>query len=315
MSVISLIRYMHTKNIDLNLLRLFNEVYRAGNVSRAAERLGMTQPAASQALTRLRLLLKDPLFMRAAGGVEPTPRAHALAESVQQALQTIDDALEASAGFQPQTSRRLFRLHMSDIGEGRFLPELMKALVAEAPHVRLATQPVPHDDIAAWLDRGTIDFAFGFLPRVKSTRSQELLDDRYIVLMRREHPMREALQACRQRSAVIKWLRRMEFVAIRSHADTLRILQHEGLEERLRLTTQHFMVLPSIVRSTDLCAVMPRNIAQGFAAEWGCALFDPQFERSTFTVSLHWSHRFENDPGHQWFRQLVVRLFAERVRR
>jgi DNA-binding transcriptional LysR family regulator len=302
---------MHVKDLDLNLLRLFAEVYRAGSVSRAAERLGLTQPAVSHGLTRLRLLVKDPLFMRAPGGVRPTPRAVALADAVQDALDTLEGALGRTSVFDPATSRHLFRIHMSDIGEGRFLPELMGWLHAQAPGVRVGTLPVPHAVLAESLDAGAIDFAFGFLPQVRETRRAELLRDRYVVLLRSGHPLLRRLQGLRG-AAQLRALQQLDFVAVRAHADTLRILQRTGLQERLRLTTEHFMVLPSIVQATDLCGVMPRNIARGFVQAGGCAVVEPPFEGANFTVSLHWSHRFEANPAHRWFREGVVGLFAER---
>lgn len=301
---------MHVKDLDLNLLRLFAEVYRAGSVSRAAERLGLTQPAVSHGLTRLRLLVKDPLFTRAPGGVRPTPRAVALAEAVQDALDALEGALGRTSVFDPSTSRHVFRLHMSDIGEGRFLPELMAWLHAQAPGVRVATQPVPHAALAESLDAGAIDFAFGFLPQVRETRRVELLHDRYVVLMRAGHPMVASLRKLRG-VAQLRALQQLDFVAVRAHADTLRILQRTGLQERLRLTTEHFMVLPSIVQATNLCGVMPRNIARGFVQAGGCTVLEPPFEGADFTVSLHWSHRFEADPAHRWFREVAVKLFAE----
>ena len=107
---------MQLKDIDLNLLRLFDAVHRTRNVSRAADSLDLTQPAASQGLTRLRALLHDPLFVRAPGGVQPTPKAARLAEPVRQALALLEQALGDTAAFDPATSRRTFRIHMSDIG-------------------------------------------------------------------------------------------------------------------------------------------------------------------------------------------------------
>jgi DNA-binding transcriptional LysR family regulator len=264
----------------------------------------------SHGLTRLRLLVKDPLFMRASGGVRPTPRAVALADAVQDALDTLEGALGRTSVFDPATSRHLFRIHMSDIGEGRFLPELMAWLHAQAPGVRVATQPVPHAVLAESLDAGAIDFAFGFLPQVRETRRAELLRDRYVVLLRSGHPLRARLQRLRG-AAQLRALQQLDFVAVRTHADTLRILQRTGLQERLRLTTEHFMVLPSIVQATNLCGVMPRNIARGFVQAGGCAVVEPPFEGADFTVSLHWSHRFEANPAHRWFREGVVGLFRE----
>lgn len=299
---------MHIKDIDLNLLRLFDAVYRTRNVSRAAELMDLTQPAASQGLTRLRLLIKDPLFVRAGGGVQPTPKADRLADAVRSALAMLEQALNESALFEPLRSRRVFRIHMSDIGEARFLPELMVALRKLAPGVRIETSPLPGSGIAAALDSGRIDFAFGFLPTVKDTQRLQLLKDRYIVLLREGHPF---VKRRRSSQALLDDLRQLEFVAVRTHSDTLRILELLQLQDRLRLTTEHFMVLPSIVKATDLAVVMPRNIAQIFAADGGYAIIEPLFPLRDFTVSLHWSKRFEADPANRWLRGLIEKLFRE----
>lgn len=300
---------MHINDIDLNLLRLFDAVYRARSVSRAAELLGLTQPATSQGLTRLRLLVNDALFVRAPGGVAPTPRAERLAVAVQSALAGLEQALNEAGQFMPAQSAKVFRIHMSDIGEARFLPDLMGALRRLAPGVRLETQPLASSDIAQALDSGRIDFAFGFLPTVKDMQRVQLLKDRYIVLLRDGHPF---IRRRRSGQALLGDLRELEFVAVRSHSDTLRILQLLQLEDRLRLGTAHFMVLPAIVKATDLAVVMPRNIARLFAAAGGYAIIEPPFPLRDFTVSLHWSRRFETDPGNQWLRQLIVSLFSEK---
>lgn len=298
---------MHIKDVDLNLLRLFDAVYRMRNVSRAAELMDLTQPAASQGLTRLRLLLKDPLFVRGGGGVQPTPTADRLFDAVRSALATLEQALNASAVFEPLESRKVFRIHMSDIGEARFLPDLMVALRRLAPGLRIETSPLIAAEVATALDSGRIDFAFGFLPTVKDTERVQLLKDRYIVLLRMGHPF---LKQRRKAGALLDDLRQLEFVAVRTHSDTLRILQMLQLEDRLRLTTEHFMVLPSIVKSTDLAVVMPRNIAQIFSDEGGYGIIEPPFPLRDFTVSLHWSKRFEADPGNRWLRQTIVSLFT-----
>jgi DNA-binding transcriptional LysR family regulator len=293
------------KDIDLNLLRLFDAVYRTRNVSRAAELLDLTQPAASQGLSRLRTLIQDPLFMRSAGGVQPTPKAQRLAEPVRQALSTLEQALGETAAFDPAQSSRTFQIHMSDIGESRFLPELMVALRERAPGVRVQTRPVPRDQIMEALDAGRIDFAFGFLPMVKESQRVRLLEDRYVVLLREGHPF---TRKRRSGQALLHALRELEFVAVRSHAETLRIVQQMALEDRLRLVTEHFLVLPSIVQATDLAAIMPRNIARGLE---GCAIVEPAFPQREFVVSLHWSRRFEGDPGNRWLRSEIEALFKQ----
>jgi DNA-binding transcriptional LysR family regulator len=169
------------------------------------------------------------------------------------------------------------------------------------------TMPLPRNEIGAALDSGRIDLAFGFLPTVKDTQKLQLLRDRYIVLLRRDH----AFTAKRRKGkALLRDLAQLEFVAVRTHADTLRILELLQLQERLRLTTEHFMVLPSIVKATDLAAIMPRNIARSFGA--GYAIVEPDFPLRDFTVSLHWSKRFENDAGNRWLRGVIEQLFRER---
>jgi DNA-binding transcriptional LysR family regulator len=295
---------MHINEIDLNLLRLFDAVYRHGSVSRAAEAMQLTQPAASQGLTRLRGLLHDPLFTRAPGGVRPTPRADRLADPVRQALALMELAVGDAGAFDPRQSRRVFQLHMSDIGESRFMPPLMGALRQHAPGVRIEVRPWPRDEIADGLHTGRIDFAFGFLPMVKDARSLRLLNDRYVMLLRQGHPF---LARRRTGQALLAALGDLEFVAVRTHADTRRILQLLQLEDRLRLVTEHFLVLPSIVQETDLAALVPRNIARGFGSD--CVIVEPAFPLRDFTVSLHWSRRFEADPAHRWLRDLVAHVF------
>ena len=299
---------MHINDIDLNLLRLFDAVYRNRSVSRAAQILGLTQPAASQGLTRLRLLIQDPLFTRAPGGVQPTAKADRLAVAVQSALATLEHALNATLAFDPATATRTFRIHLSDIGEARFLPGLMTAIRQQAPQVQIESAPLPHAEIASALSSGRLDVAIGYLPSVQDTRQHALLKDRYIVLLRRGHPEWASLRD-QARGFTLKRLRQLDYAAVRSHAETLHLLQLLQLEGRLRLTAAHFLALPDIVRQTDLAVLMPRNIAQGFAEHGDYVLVETALPVRDFTVSLHWSARFENDPANRWLRTLVVGLF------
>jgi len=137
-----------------------------------------------------------------------------------------------------------------------------------------------------------------------------LLQDRYIVLLRKDHPWLSAADASPEAALTpLARLRQLDYAAVRSHAETLHILQLLQLEDRLRLTAAHFLALPDIVRATDLAVLMPRNIAQGFAQSGDCVLVEPTLPLSDFTVSLHWSPRFENDPANRWLRDWVVALF------
>ncbi len=289
----------------MNLLRLFEAIYRLGSVSRAAEAIGLSQPAASQGLTRLRLALSDALFVRAGGSMRPTLRAERLASVVQPAIAAIQEVLKEDDVFNPAQSTMTLRLHMSDIGEARLLPDLIAVVHRQAPGMRIQTVPLPHAQIADALETGAIHFALGFLPSVSGTQRVELLSDHYAVLVRAKHPL---LMEKKNRTTA-RDLRRLEFVAVRSHAATLRILQELGLDDRVVLTSENFLALPAIIERTDLAAVMPSAIAHRFISSKRCALLSNALPHSTFPVSLHWSRRFEVDPAHQWMRRLFVEVF------
>ncbi|MBV6274100.1 LysR family transcriptional regulator [Alcaligenaceae bacterium CGII-47] len=299
---------MHIRDIDLNLLRLFDAVYNARNVSRAAIALDLTQPAVSQGLTRLRNWLGDPLFIRGAGGVTPTPRADRLAGPIHDALHALEGAIFESGSFDPSQSRKVFRLHMTDIGEGRFLPALINAVRQLAPHARIETLPIPGSELEQALDRGRIDLAFGFLPLLANTRRAKLFSDRYIVLMRRGHPF--VTQSGHQLIRLYD-MQQLDFISVRTHAYTIRTLQALNLEYRIRLTTEHFMALPAIIQATDLAVIMPHNIAQAFPSNDQYAILDAVFPMRDFEVSIHWSQRHDADPSNQWLRHIVLDLYAQ----
>jgi DNA-binding transcriptional LysR family regulator len=208
----------------------------------------------------------------------------------------------------------VLRVHLSDIGEARFLPELVQTLQRHAPGIRLEAVPLLHDKIGPALDNGQLDLAIGFLPEVADTLHQPLLSDRYVVLMRQGHPVAQRWCQLQKAEAGVDpsqdVLAELEFAAVRTHSDTLRILELMHWQHRLRLTVSHFLSLPGIVRSSDLAVLMPRNFAQGFAEAGGMAIIEPDLPRRDFTVSMHWSQRFDKDPGLQWLRETVSQLFS-----
>ena len=302
---IDAVHIMQIAGLDLNLLRAFAAVHAAGSVSRAAEVLGLSQPTVSHALSRLRMHLKDPLFVRVAGGVAPTPKADALAHAVQQALDTMQRALQESDAFDPATSSRVFRLHMSDIGEGVFLPDLMRVVRESGQGLRIEAYQLEQERITDALDQGKIDLAFGYLPTVTETQREDLFDERYVVLMRSKHP----LAAARATRAT---LARLDYIVVRSHAQTGRILQQLGFADRVRLVIPHFMVIPSIVGNTDLAVILPLQTAQTFARDGAFRVLRPDLGTQDFAVSLHWSRRFEHDSANRWLRETAIRLFRRR---
>lgn len=300
------------KDLDLNLLRLFDTVYRTRNISRAAEQLGMSQPATSQALTRLRLALGDHLFERTSGGVRPTQRAERLARSVQAGLALLEAGVDDEDAFDARTSSAELRIHLTDIGEARFLPTLMSEMRRSAPGIQVKAMTWPKEEIAQALDNGLIHFAIGFLPEVDKTAKVDLLTDRYVLLMRSGHPLAETLG---RRSLSLEHLRRLDLVSVRSHAQTLHILHSLKLEDRIRLVTSTFLALPAIVRTTDLAVLMPQAVAKGFEPAGAFRVFDTRLPAGDFTVALHWSRRHEHVPMLRWGRDLLVNLFKAPARR
>lgn len=312
---------MHIDAIDLNLLRLFDAVARTASVSEAAKLLRITQPAASQGLVRLRALLGDPLFSRSATGMQPSARAARMAPQIRAAISQMEQALRESEPFDAASSQRSFALHLSDIGEARFLPRLMQALQRQAPQVRLRTAPLPHSSIAAALDSGEIDLALGFLPTVKGTQHSVLMHDSYVLMVRSGHPclqgslppslqngLQNAFHNCFQ--SVPPNLQTLQYATVRTHTDTLHILKLLRLELRLVLSVAHFLALPSIVEATDLAVILPREIATSFAAQGSCTILDVPLPLQDFAVSVHSSAKAQPDDGVRWLRQTVVDTFG-----
>jgi DNA-binding transcriptional LysR family regulator len=295
---------MHINDLDLNLLRIFDAVYRQRSVSRAAEALALSQPAVSQGLTRLRLVLKDALFTRAGRGVAPTASADALAHAVQQALLLVGEALQSAERFDPAHARRTFRIHMSDLGESEFLPGLMHEVRRLAPGVRIETRQLDYAQVENALDTGQIDLAFGYLPGVEKTQHQRLFAERYVVIARADHPRLAARPAPRT-------LAQLDYVVVRHHTETVRLLDRLALNDRVRLSTPHFMVIPAIVGATDLVVVLPQRIATKFAQDGRLRIVRPRWNVADFDIGLHWSWRAQNDPANRWLRELAIAIFRE----
>lgn len=293
---------MHPDELDLNLLRVFDALNTTRSVTAAAEQLGLSQPATSHGLTRLRTLLHDPLFIRTRGTMSPTPTAIQLSGAVRQALMILERALQEAEAFVPEQSTRVFRLRMSDITEAVFLPKLIEAMRVQASKVSIETVQWQADDITQGLDTGKIDFAFGHLPGLTDLQKEALFEDHNVIVVNKKC-VEDA-----PNTSVHDMLRTFEYVAVRSHPETLRVLEKLGLKDRLKLTTSNFLALPSILRYTDLAAVMPRSVAMEMSLPERHSTIEPDVPMAGLTVSLHWSSRYNLDPANIWFRQLISQI-------
>lgn len=300
----TIMQAVNIEDFDLNLLPVFEAVMATGNVGRAAERSGLSQPAVSHALARLRLALKDPLFVRAPGGVRPTARAEHFARYVASALRTLDAGLQEADRFDPASTERRFTLHMSDLATGEFLPVLMAELQHRAPRLRLEVLQLAPEAVGPALDDGRLDLAFGHLPQLVGVHRQALFDERYVVLLRAGHPLagrihdRDSLQA-------------LDFILVRSHTEPAQALGRLGLEGRIRLTIPHFSVVGPLLRATDLAVILPRRPALGYAAQGGLAVVEADLGLPPLAVGIHWTWRVHQDPGHRWLRERAASLLAQ----
>lgn len=292
---------MNIYSVDLNLLKVFEAIYVERSVSRAALRLGITQPSVSHGLTRLRSLFGDPLFVRLRGGVEPTIAATRIAPSIQQAMRNLQASFDEGWRFDPASGRRTFLMHMSDFGESIFLPSLVRELQASAPGVRLETCQLGGLELTQALESGQIDFALGYLPVLDELfQSEHLFCEEYRVL------------ASPTVKADTRSLDELEFVAITSHPETLKIMVEHGLQDRVRLSVPHFMALPAIFAENRLAAVVPAYVA-GVFEKWSPKARYRQIPlpgaRRAMNIKLYWFRRYSTDPGNVWLRDLIVRLF------
>jgi len=300
---------MNLDDLDLNLLRVFDAVLRRRSVTGAGEERGLTQAGLSNALARLRKLLGDPLFLRTPSGMDPTPYAKSIAEPVRQALGLIEATLTGHAAFDPATTERTFRFHMSDIGEMVFLPPLLERIHRAAPGVRVETRAMTQEEIEGALALGELDFAIGFLPGLQPpVQSLPLFRDHYVCMMRADHPRIGATFSHRRFLEASHALVASIGAGHRVVEETL--LAH-GLNRRIALRVPHFMVVPMILERTDLVVTVPSRVARVFGRMGRFKTLKPPVAIPPADVRVHWHERYDQDPGNRWLREVLLELYAE----
>ena len=300
---------MELKDIDLNLLVLMQQMFKARSVSRVAEQLGLSQPAVSNALARLRKLLGDPLFVRTPAGMLPTPLAQQFAAPLAQALATLHAALNQRAAFAPAHSERLFTIGMTDIGEIYFLPTLMDALARAAPGVALSTVRNTAVNLKEEMEAGHVDLAIGLLPQLKGGFFQRrLFMQRYVCLFRKGHALDKRRVSLREFSAA-------EHVVVVSpgtgHGKVDEVLERAGIRRTVRLTVPHFVAVGHILRTTDMVATVPERLAQALVEPFGLAYARHPAAVPQIAIKVFWHAKVHKDPASQWLRTLVFETFAD----
>lgn len=296
-----------SRQLDLNLLELFETVYRTRNLTAAGEHLGLTQPAVSRGLGRLREMYGDALFVRQQRGVVPTPFADSLASPVAAALEILRTTVQRPT-FSQQRESRTFRVAMADIGERLFLPRLMAHLAVVAPQVVVEAVSPGHQQLLDGLASGQIDLAVGYLTDLgKQMHQRRLFREQFIYVARKDHPGikgRLRREQLRELSHVVAGPEGMQ------HATAVeRVLSGARVKAQVALRVHSFLCVGPIVAETNLIGVVPSNLAAMVAGHMQLQLVDPPVQFPAFDVAMTWHQRFHRDPGSEWLRCVFIELF------
>nr|WP_053000440.1 LysR family transcriptional regulator [Sphingomonas sp. Y57] len=290
---------------DLNLLRVFETVYADRSVSKAAETLGLSQPAVSNALSRLRHQLGDPLFIRTTHGMEATPKAEVLARSINEGLTTIRAGLSAVGDFDPATSDRQFTLLMTDGGEICFLPRLLKELNDHAPNIDIRVIEASLATYETLLESGAADLAIGRFKLSDSLLGELIHTSGFMAVMCHDNPF---LTYDNQGVPTIDYMSYLNaphvVVQPRGAAgDPVGdALGKDARNRRIALTVPHAMVLPIIMGGTQLIATVPKACVPSLTMSRGLCAVPVPFAVELNYVYQWWHRRTDRDPGHRWLR-------------
>jgi len=297
---------MNLRGIDLNLLTVFDSILAEGNLTRASEKLGMSQPAMSNALSRLRGALDDPLFVRTAQGMTPTPRARLLAGPVRQALDLIQEGLRArsrAAVFDAASSTRTYVISVQDYGETVIMPRFMDWLMRIAPGVRIRIQPEPGSRASAKLNEGSLAFATRYIAPVDSELNvRKLLNENLVSMVRDDHPtIGDSLTLAQFVSLPHVVFGRLGRKGLRS-AVIDSSLRRLGLKRQIALQVPGFQSMPVIVQNTNFICTMPRRMALIYAHHYRLKTLKPPLDLPPLPVYLVWGKSMDLDPEHEWLR-------------
>ncbi|HET9620724.1 MAG TPA: LysR family transcriptional regulator [Kofleriaceae bacterium] len=293
---------MRLAGIDLNLLTSLDALLDEHNVTRAAKRLGVSQPAVSHSLRRLRELLGDPLLVRAPGGIGlvATPRAIELRPAVRAALDAAEAVLQAAPRFDPARAERRFVLAMADQAAYQLLPPVVATIAAGAPGITLDLRP-PAGDLNVPLLDGEVDLAIGvFDDAPTGLRTEALWHDTMACVTRRGGP------GARTPLDLDHYLARPHLlVAPRGRPGGFvdDLLAHDGLRRRIVVIVPHFLVAPAIIAGSDLIWTAPAGLARTLATHYPLAIRTPPLAIPGFTLALRWHVRLDRDPGLAWLRE------------
>jgi len=300
---------MNLQSIDLNLLVVFETLMEERGVTVAAKRIGLSQPAMSNALARLRRTFNDPLFVRTSEGMSPTPVAQSLIGPVRLALAQLREIFDEKSAFTPTASQRLFHLLTNDYVELIMLPLLARAIRDQASSISIRIQRSPNvfEPPSVNSLAESFDFAIGFFPDALTLdsriRSELLREDRNVRIASATHPKihgRISLRQYAEAEHVAVFYKKQGLGVI----DTL--LAQKGLPRRTAVVVPHFTTVPFIVSASDFIATVPERIAQRFSRQLKLQSLRTPIDIPPLRLTLLWHERFHADPAHRWMRELVI---------
>ncbi len=296
-------------HLDLNLLRVFLAIWDLRSLTAAGERLGLTQPAISHALRRLRERFGDPLFVRVANRMLPTDAAVRLHEPLDQAFELLNRTLQSGVVFDPRVTERTFRVAMSDIAEVYILPRLITELSRISPLIRVHIGPLVPDSVVSSMRSGEIDLAIGaIIASDKDLISIDVFNDRYICLVRADHPIAKFRLT---RSNFSK----LRFFFARTTSSIYHLAEQKLADEDVRpriAVRGHFTTAPEIVRHSDIAAIFPRLLALDLHRAKDFRLLDLPFDLPQMEIRVHSHSRFANDTGIKWMCQTSASILSNK---
>jgi len=301
---------MDLRSIDLNLLVVFDAILRHKSVKGAGVELGLSQPAMSYSLAKMRTLFGDALFFRSGKEMLPTARAQELACPIGDVIGKIRTEVFGSAPFDPRDSRRRFTLCIADIGEANYIPHLVNVLQVKAPHVSLRTVFLPQPGMKEAMLTGEVDLAIGPFSDLEPGEyfQQALLDCGFVCIVRKDNPL------ARGKLTMARFLG-ARHVTVNSPARSMVLIEqhmrHLKLNLDVKLRVASFLSLLQIVTKTDLIAVVPSEVARTLTESGDVEAFPLPFETPVFMIRQFWHRRFHTDPGNRWLRGVIYELFRE----
>jgi len=290
------------KGLDLNLLITLDVLLAEHNVTRAAQRLNLSQPSISVQLGKLRKILGDPLLLPGPRGMRPTARADQLREPLRLALEVLEHAVSPASPFNPAQARNTWRVAASDYGESTILLPALNALRAGAPGTRLAVLEMVPALVARQMEQGEVDLAFSTSDSLPSgLRRRILFNERYVLVGRAGHPHLPDTPSLAQFCELDQVIVSPDGGGFNGATD--KVLADAGLSRRVVLSVPHFLYMRAVLVSTDLVGLLPERLARDTA---GLQMVAPPVEVPGFEMAMLWHERSHRDPAHQWLRAQIV---------